>query len=107
VVTHYLNTKLNAGGTALEPTTDKCIGFGYFEWLAVQQHGTVRMVVDPITLADKGVERVIFNSAYSITDLSIYINGGDPQSDGEGGYTYPTQAFALYKVASDISNSEI
>ena len=107
VVTHYLNTKLNAGGTALEPTTDKCIGFGYFEWLAVQQHGTVRMVVDPITLVDKGVERVIFNSAYSITDLSIYINGGDPQSDGEGGYTYPTQAFALYKVASDISNSEI
>jgi hypothetical protein len=43
-----------------------------------------------------------------MTDLSIYINGGEPVSDGHGGFTYPTQAFALYKIeGGDISNSEI
>lgn len=106
IVTHYLNTKLNGGGTAIEPTTDKFIGIGYFEWFAVQQHGQVRMVIDPLTQADKNITRVILNSAWSFTDLSIYINGGDPQSDGDGGYTYPTQAFALYKV-DNPSNSEL
>lgn len=104
ITTHYLNTKLNAGGTALEPTDDKFIGIGYFEWFAMQQHGQVRLVVDPLTLADKNITRVILNSAWSFTDLSIYINGGDPQSDGDGGYTYPTQAFALYKIAADSSS---
>ena len=97
VVTHYLNTTLNTA-SQLVPTSGKSIGIGYFEWFAVQQHGTVRMVVDPITLADRNVTRVILNTAWSLTDLSTHINGGDPQSDGEGGYTYPTQAFALYSV---------
>lgn len=105
ITTHYLNTKLNAGGTAIEPTDDKFIGIGYFEWFAMQQHGQVRLVVDPLTQADKNITRVILNSAWSFTDLSIYINGGDPQSDGDGGYTYPTQAFALYKIAADSSSN--
>jgi hypothetical protein len=96
VLTHYINTELS--GTTLVPTEDKYIGIGYFEWFALQQHGDVRFVIDPITLADKNVTRLVLNTAWSMTDLSIYINGGDPQSDGEGGYTYPTQAFALYKV---------
>jgi HK97 family phage major capsid protein len=96
VLTHYINTELS--GTALVPTSSKAIGIGYFEWFALQQHGEVRMVVDPITKADYGVTRVILNTAWSMTDLSKYINGGTPVSDGEGGYTYPTQAFALYTV---------
>ena len=96
VLTHYINTELS--GTTLVPTDDKYIGIGYFEWFALQQHGDVRFVIDPITLADKNVTRLVLNTAWSMTDLSIYINGGEPQSDGEGGYTYPTQAFALYKV---------
>jgi len=96
VLTHYINTELS--GTTLVPTEDKYIGIGYFEWFALQQHGEVRFVIDPITLADKNVTRLVLNTAWSMTDLSIYINGGEPQSDGEGGYTYPTQAFALYKV---------
>ena len=106
VVTHYLNTTLS--GTTLVPTTKKFIGFGYFEWFALQQHGQVRMVVDPVTLADKGVTRVILNTAWSMTDLSTHINGGTPVSDGHGGYTYPTQAFALYEVVGgDESQSDI
>ena len=106
VLTHYINTTLS--GSSLVPTADKCIGIGYFEWFALQQHGDVRFVIDPITLADKNVTRLVLNTAWSMTDLSTHINGGTPVSDGHGGYTYPTQAFALYTVeGGDISSSDI
>lgn len=105
VCTHYINTTLS--GSSLVATEGKSIGIGYFEWFALQQHGEVRMVIDPITLADKGVTRIVLNTAWSMTDLSVYINGGDPQSDGHGGYTYPTQAFALYSVVEPASSSNI
>ena len=91
VLTHYINTTLS--GSSLVPTSDKFIGIGYFEWFALQQHGDVRFVIDPITLADKNVTRLILNTAWSMTDLSIYINGGTKVGDN-----YVTQAFALYKV---------
>jgi hypothetical protein len=65
------------------------------------------MVVDPVTLADKGVTRVILNTAWSMTDLSTHINGGTPVTDGEGHTTYPTQAFALYEVTEPASSAEI
>ena len=105
VLTHYINTELS--GTTLVATADKYIGIGYFEWFALQQHGEVRFTIDPITLADKGVTRLILNTAWSMTDLSTHINGGTPVSDGHGGYTYPTQAFALYKVSEGASSSDI
>ena len=105
IVTHYLNTTLD--GTTLVPTEKKYIGFGYFEWFALQQHGQVRMVVDPVTLADKGVTRVILNTAWSMTDLSTRINGGTPVTGSDGQVTYPTQAFALYEVTNGVSSSEI
>ena len=91
VVSHYINTTLS--GSSLVATSDRFIGIGYFEWLAVQQHGDVRFVIDPITLADKNVTRLILNTAYSVTDLSTRINGGVKVND-----EYVTQAFALYKV---------
>ena len=106
VLTHYINTELS--GNNLVATATKSIGIGYFEWFALQQHGEVRFVIDPITLADKNVTRLILNTAWSMTDLSTRINGGTPVSDGKGGYTYPTQAFALYTVdGGDISSSDI
>ena len=105
VVTHYLNTTLS--GSTLVKTDKKYIGIGYFEWFALQQHGQVRMVVDPVTLADKGVTRVILNTAWSFTDLSTHINGGTPVTDGQGNTTYPTQAFALYEVKNEVSSSDI
>lgn len=88
VLTHYINTELE--DNTLVATDNKVIGIGYFEWLATQQHGEVRLVVDPITLADQNVTRVVLNTRWSITDLSIYINGADGK----------TQAFALYTVAN-------
>ena len=103
VVTHYLNTTLS--GNTLVPTAKKYIGLGYFEWFALQQHGDVRMVVDPVTLADKGVTRVILNTSWSFTDLSTRINGGEETSEGSG--VYKTQAFALYEVVPEESSSNI
>ena len=108
IVTHYLNTTLD--GTTLVPTEKKYIGIGYWEWFALQQHGTVRMTVDATSQAvsKKNLTAVTLNTAWSMTDLSTHINGGQPVSDGEGGYTYPTQAFALYEVTGmDTSLSDV
>ena len=106
VVTHYLNTKLNAGGTALEPTDKKYIAFGYFEWFALQQHGDVRLSIDATSqgVAKKNITAVTLNSAWSMTDLSVYINGGSPSGSGSA-KTYPSQAFALYEVVNDDSSN--
>ena len=103
VLTHYINTTLDGNGK-LVPTKGKVLGIGYFEWFALQQHGDVRFVIDPITQADKNVTRLILNTAWSMTDLSIYINGGEPTGDPA---TYPTQAFALYNIVEPASSNEI
>ena len=107
VVTHYLNTTLNDG--ALVPTAKKYIAFGYFEWFALQQHGTVRLTIDATSqqVAKKNLTAVTLNTAFSFTDLSTRINGGTPVTDGQGNVTYPTQAFALYEVTGTESSSEI
>ena len=86
VVTHYLNTTLS--GTSLVPTEKKYIGFGYFEWFALQQHGDVRMITDIYTGAKKNVTQITLNTAWSMTDLSKKINGANNV----------TQAFAVYEV---------
>lgn len=104
VVTHYLNTTLNSAGTALEPTSDKFIGIGYFEWFALQQHGDVRLSIDAVSqgVAKKNITAITMNTAWSMTDLSVYINGGSPSGSPA---VYPTQAFALYKVEADASSN--
>lgn len=91
VVSHYINTKLHTDGTLI-PTDDKFIAIGYFDYLAVQQHGPVRLGIDAASKAVmvKNVTAVVLNTAFSITDLSIKLNK-------KGGST--TQAFALYKIA--------
>ena len=54
------------------------------------------MTVDAASQAvsKKNLTAVTLNTAWSMTDLSTHINGGDPQSD----WLHPTQAFALYEV---------
>ena len=91
VVSHYINTKLHTDGTLI-PTDDKFLAIGYFNYLAVQQHGPVRLGIDAASKAVmvKNVTAVVLNTAFSITDLSIKLNK-------KGGST--TQAFALYKIA--------
>ena len=94
-VSHFVNRTLS--GNKLVPTADRFIEIGYWEFFALQQHGQVRLTIDPITLADKNVTRVILNTAWSMTDLSVYLNGADNAS----------QAFGLYKIVNDLSSSEI
>jgi HK97 family phage major capsid protein len=92
-VSHFVNRTLNSAGK-LVPTADRFIEIGYWEFFALQQHGKVRLTIDPITLADKNVTRVILNTAWSMTDLSVYINGADNES----------QAFGLYKIVESEAN---
>lgn len=91
VVTHYINTTLDSDNKTLKPTTERYIGIGYFNYLALQQHGTVSMRVDNSSAAQarKNLTTFVFNSAFSATDLSTKLNK-------KGGTT--TQAFALYKL---------
>ena len=96
IVTHYLNTTLSGSTGALEPTAKKYIGIGYFEWFALQQHGTVRMTTDIYTGAKKNLTTVTLNTAWSFTDLSKYINGANNT----------TQAFALYEIVEEEPTTE-
>ena len=97
VLTHYLNTELDSADK-LVPTAKKYIGIGYFEWFALQQHGTVRMTIDATSqaVAKKNLTAVTLNSAWSMTDLSVYINGANGT----------TQAFALYEVVEAEPTTE-
>ena len=92
VTSHYINTVLDTETKMLKDTEDSFIGIGLFSYLAVQQHGAVRLTVDPVSKAGKGVTLVTINTAWSITDLSV-------KTTTNGKRNSTTTAFALYKVA--------
>lgn len=103
-VSHFVDTELS--GNKLVATTDRYIEIGYWEWFALQQHGPVRLSIDAVSqaVAKKGITAITLNTAWSMTDLSVYINGGQPSGNPA---VYPTQAFGLYKIVDDLSSSEI
>ena len=88
-VSHFVNTELNASGK-LVAGKGRYLEIGYYEWFAGQQHGDVRLTIDATSQAvsKKNITAITINTAFSMTDLSIYINGA-------GG---TTQAFACYAV---------
>ena len=90
VVSHFVNTEL--GSTGLVPTSKRYINIGYWEWFALQQHGDVRLTIDATSAAvsKKNITAIVLNTAWSMTDLSTYLVGGDGES---------TKAFATYEVA--------
>ena len=89
----------------MQKTADRYIEIGYWEWFALQQHDDVRLSVDATSkeVIKKNVTAVALNTAWSMTDLSIYINGGKPAGNPA---VYPTQAFSLYKIVN-ASSSDI
>ena len=89
VVSHFVNTELNNAGK-LVATADRYIEIGYWEWFALQQHADVRLSIDATSqqVAKKNITAVTINTAFSMTDLSVFINGANNQS----------QAFGLYKI---------
>ena len=88
-VSHFVNTELNSADK-LVATADRYLEIGYWEFFALQQHGVVRLSVDATSqaVAKKNITAITMNSFWSMTDLSVYINGANNQS----------QAFGLYKI---------
>ena len=88
VVSHFVNTELNSAGD-LVATADRYLEVGYYEWFALQSHGVARMSADSTSqsVAKKNITAVTINSFWSMTDLSVYINGANG-----------SQAFGLYKI---------
>ena len=97
-VSHFVNTTLNSAD-AFVPTADRYLEIGYWEWFALQFHGTVRLIVDggSAAVAKDNVTKVVTNMEISMTDLSTHINGADA-----------SQAFGLYKIvepeATEVKN---
>ena len=89
VVSHFVNTELNSANQ-LVATADRYIEIGYYEWFACQNHNVVRLSSDATSqaVAKKNITAITLNSFWSLTDLSVYINGANNQS----------QAFGLYKI---------
>lgn len=92
VTTHFINTTLGGeDGKTLVNTADRFIGLGLFRYLAVQQHGQVRLTIDPVSAAKRNVTLVTINTSWSITDLS-------KKTTTNGKKNTTATAFALYKV---------
>jgi hypothetical protein len=101
-----VNSK-NSDGAIVPDPDNEYFEIGYWEWFALQSHDTPSLIIDATSseVAMKNIVRVIFNSFWSMTDLSIYINGGKPSGQPA---VYPSQAFQLYKVdRGNESSSEI
>jgi hypothetical protein len=88
-VSHFVNTELDSAD-ALVPTDDRYIEIGCWNYFALQQHDEVRLTVDATSqgVAKKNITAITLNTAWSMTDLSVYINGSNNAST----------AFKLYKV---------
>lgn len=90
VTTGHIDCKLNGEGEYVKDS-DRYVGIGYFEYLAVQQHGDVRFSIDNSSAAVNGKNSTVFtlNTDMSMTELSQKINGNQSGKP---------QAFALYKI---------
>lgn len=105
-LSHYVNSK-NDGNVIVPDADNEYFEIGYWEWFALQSHDTPSLIIDATSsdVAMKNIIRVVFNSFWSMTDLSIYINGGKPSGQPA---VYPSQAFQLYKVdRGNESSSEL
>ena len=88
-VSHFVNTEFNASGK-LVAGKGRYLEIGYYEWFAAQQHNVPRLTIDATStsVAKRNITAITINTAFSLTDLSVFINGA-------GG---TTQAFACYAV---------
>ena len=105
-LSHYVNSKVVDGAVVPDPDNEY-LEIGYWEWFALQSHDTPSLIIDATSsdVAMKNIIRVVFNSFWSMTDLSTKINGGKPAGNPA---VYPSQAFQLYKVSrGEESSSEI
>jgi hypothetical protein len=90
IASHFINTKDDGAGNLID-SGKKYIGIGCFNYLAVQQHGTIRLTIDSSSneLARQNLTGITVNTAYSFSDLSVKLNSNK---------TGKTMAFKLYEV---------
>lgn len=93
ITSGHINGELNGQGQYVK-ASDRYIGIGFFEYLAVQQHGEVRFSVDSTSAAVAGRNSTVFtlNTDFSATELSQKINGN---ANGK------PQAFKLLKIVEE------
>ena len=94
ITSGHINGELD-GQNKYVKASDRYIGIGFFEYLAVQQHGEVRFSVDSTSAAVAGRNSTVFtlNTDFSSTELSHLINGGTSA-------TKP-KAFKLLKIVEE------
>ena len=92
-VSGHINGYLD--GATYKKSTDHYIGIGHWEYLALQQHGEVRLTADSMSaaVAARNSTVVTLNTEFSMTELSQKVNGGN----GTG----KPQAFKLLKVVEE------
>ena len=91
VTSGHINGKLTGDNEYVsEAPTKRFIGIGYFEYLALQQHGEVRFGIDNASAAVQGRNSTVFtlNTDMSMTELSQKINGTGAAP----------KAFALFEI---------
>ena len=98
-VSGHINGYLD--GTTYKKSTDHYIGIGHWEYLALQQHGEVRLTADSMSaaVAARNSTVVTLNTEFSMTELSKLVNGGDSNNP------HKPQAFKLLKVV-EVSNGD-
>ena len=84
-VTEYINTK--ADGT--QETGKYLLEMGCWNYLAANQHGDVRLTIDPLTLASSNETKFVLQTRWSLTNLAV------------------ADAFKIFELVEPASNSEI
>ena len=94
ITSGHINGELDGDGK-YKKASDRYIGIGFFEYLAVQQHGEVRFSVDSTSAAVAGRNSTVFtlNTDFSSTELSHLINGGTSATE--------PKAFKLLKIVEE------
>ena len=94
ITSGHINGELDGDGK-YKKASDRYIGIGFFEYLAVQQHGEVRFSVDSTSAAVAGPNSTVFtlNTDFSSTELSHLINGGTSATE--------PKAFKLLKIVEE------
>jgi hypothetical protein len=94
ITSGHINGELDGDGK-YKKASDRYIGIGFFEYLAVQQHGEVRFSVDSTSAAVAGRNSTVFtlNTDFSSTELSHLVNGGTSATE--------PKAFKLLKIVEE------
>ena len=64
-VSHYIQQQANGQ----QDTANMYLGLGVWAYLAANQHGDIHPIIDPYTLADKGMMKITMRTRWSLTTL--------------------------------------